>query len=82
MGWKPGRVSQLFGVWLRDSFATELLRFRFILTVVRCMQISSLHFDCESTWGLVLLSWLCFQMNMGNYTHVTIAKDGRLCSTG
>jgi hypothetical protein len=32
--------------------------------------------------GLVMLSWLCFQMDMRNYTHVTIAKDGRLCSTG
>jgi hypothetical protein len=27
-------------------------------------------------------SWLCFQMNMDNYPHVTIAEDGSLCSTG
>jgi hypothetical protein len=25
---------------------------------------------------------LCFQMNMDNYPHVTIAEDGSLCSTG
>jgi hypothetical protein len=27
-------------------------------------------------------SWLCFQMNMDNYPHVTIAADESLCSTG
>jgi hypothetical protein len=34
------------------------------------------------TFGLVMFSWLCFQMNMDNYPHVTIAEDGSLCSTG
>jgi hypothetical protein len=34
------------------------------------------------TLGLVTFSWLCFQMNMDNYPHVTIAEDGSLCSTG
>jgi hypothetical protein len=34
------------------------------------------------TLGLVMFSWLCFQMNMDNYSHVTIAKDGSLCSIG
>jgi hypothetical protein len=34
------------------------------------------------TLGLVMFSWLCFQMNMDNYPHVTIAKDGSLCSMG
>jgi hypothetical protein len=29
-----------------------------------------------------MFSWLCFQMNMDNYPHVTIAEDGSLCSTG
>jgi hypothetical protein len=29
-----------------------------------------------------MFSWLCFQMNMDNYPHVTIAADGSLCSTG
>jgi hypothetical protein len=29
-----------------------------------------------------MFSWLYFQMNMDNYPHVTIAVDGRLCSTG
>jgi hypothetical protein len=32
--------------------------------------------------GLVTFSWLCSRMNMENYPHVTIAEDGRLCSTG
>jgi hypothetical protein len=47
MGWKAGRVAQLFGVQLRDSIATELLRFIFFLTAVRCMQISALCFNCD-----------------------------------
>jgi hypothetical protein len=34
------------------------------------------------TLGLVTFSWLCFQMNMDNYPHVTITEDGSLCSTG
>jgi hypothetical protein len=29
-----------------------------------------------------MLSWLCFQMDMSNYPHITITEDGRLCSTG
>jgi hypothetical protein len=29
-----------------------------------------------------MFPWLCFQMDMINYPHVTIAEDGRLCSTG
>jgi hypothetical protein len=29
-----------------------------------------------------MFSWLCFQMNMDNYQHITIATDGSLCSTG
>jgi hypothetical protein len=47
MGWKAGRVAQLFDVQLRSSFATELLRFRFFLTAVRFMQNSALRFDCD-----------------------------------
>jgi hypothetical protein len=34
------------------------------------------------TLGLVTFSWLCFQMNMNNYPHITITKDGSLCSMG
>jgi hypothetical protein len=34
------------------------------------------------TLGLVTFSWLCFQMNMDNYPHVTVAEDGSLCSPG
>jgi hypothetical protein len=29
-----------------------------------------------------MFSWLCFQMSMDDYPHVTIAKDESLCSTG
>jgi hypothetical protein len=32
--------------------------------------------------GLVMISWLCFQMDMSNFPHVTITEDGRLCSMG
>jgi hypothetical protein len=32
--------------------------------------------------GLVMFSWLCFQMNMSDYPDVTIAEDGIICSTG
>jgi hypothetical protein len=35
-----------------------------------------------NTLGLVMFSWLCFLMNMDNYSHITITKDGSLCSTG
>jgi hypothetical protein len=34
------------------------------------------------TLGLVTFSWLCFQMNMDNYPHVTITEDESLCSMG
>jgi hypothetical protein len=29
-----------------------------------------------------MFSRFCFQMNMNNYPHITIAEDGSLCSTG
>jgi hypothetical protein len=29
-----------------------------------------------------MFSWLCLQMNMDNYPHITITEDGSLCSTG
>jgi hypothetical protein len=29
-----------------------------------------------------MFSWLCFQMNMDNYPHITITEDGSLCSMG
>jgi hypothetical protein len=29
-----------------------------------------------------MFSWLCFQINMDSYPHVTIPKDGTLCSMG
>jgi hypothetical protein len=64
------------------SFITELLYFRFFLTVVRFIQIFLLAFRLWSIWGLALFPWLCFQMDMRNYPHITIAEDGWLCSTG
>jgi hypothetical protein len=41
-----------------------------------------IYFSDMINLGLVMFSWLCFQMNMSDYPHITIAKDGRLCSTG
>jgi hypothetical protein len=32
--------------------------------------------------GSVMLSWLCFQINMDNYLHFSLTKDGRLVSMG
>jgi hypothetical protein len=29
-----------------------------------------------------MFSWLCFQMDMSDYPHISIAEDGRLCSMG
>jgi hypothetical protein len=26
--------------------------------------------------------WLCFQINMADYTHIYLTDDGRVCSTG
>jgi hypothetical protein len=56
----------------------------FLLFSYCCSRYSSLEFSCSEiiTLGLVMFSWLCFQMNMDNYPHVTIAEDGSLCSTG
>jgi hypothetical protein len=55
VGWKAGRVSQLFGVQVQNSFATELLHFCFFLTAVRLLQNSALRYDCDQLGGLVLL---------------------------
>jgi hypothetical protein len=56
-----------------------------IFSISYCyLRYSSLEFSCSEvfTLGLVMFSRLCFQMNMDNYPHVTIAEDGRLCSMG
>jgi hypothetical protein len=55
MSSKYGRAAQLFGVRLWNSFTTELLHFCFFLTVVRLLQNSALHFECDQLGGLVLL---------------------------
>jgi hypothetical protein len=40
------------------------------------------YFSNVNNVVFVMFSWLCFQMNMNDYPHVTIAKDGRWCSMG
>jgi hypothetical protein len=57
-------------------------RFHCFLTAVRFIPVSVFNFSKMITLGLVTFSWLCFQMDMDNYPHVTIAVDGSLCSTG
>jgi hypothetical protein len=37
-------------------------------------------FECDQLGGLVIFSWLCFQMDKSDYPHVTIPEDGWLCS--
>jgi hypothetical protein len=61
---------------------TEQSRFHCFLTAVHFIPVSVFNFFEMITLGLVTFSWLCFQMNMNNYPHVTIAEDGSLCSTG
>jgi hypothetical protein len=61
---------------------TKQSRFHCFLTVVRYIPISVFNFSKMITLGLVTFSWLCFQMNMDIYPHVTIAEDGSLCSMG
>jgi hypothetical protein len=61
---------------------TEQSHFLCFLTAVRFILVSVFNFSKMITLGLVMFSWLCFQMNMDNYPHVTIAEDGSLCSKG
>jgi hypothetical protein len=61
---------------------TEQSHFHCFLTAVRFILVSVFNFSKMITLGLVMFSWLCFQMNMENYPHVTIAEDGSLCSMG
>jgi hypothetical protein len=60
----------------------ELSQFRFFLTAICFVPISVFNFSKMITFGLVMFSWLCFQMNIENYPHITIAKDGSHCSMG
>jgi hypothetical protein len=53
--------------------------FTFSLLLFTLYRFLYLLFKCD---GLVMFSWLCFQMNMNDYPPITIAEDGRLCSTG
>jgi hypothetical protein len=61
---------------------TEQSCFHYFLTIVHFIPVSVFNFSKMITLGLVTFSWLCFQMNMDNYPHVTITEDGSLCSTG
>jgi hypothetical protein len=45
---------------------------------VHFITVSVFNFSEMITLGLVTFSWLCFHMNMDNYHHVIIAKDGSL----
>jgi hypothetical protein len=60
---------------------TEQSRSHYFLTVVRFIPVFVFNFSKMITLGLVTFSWLCFQMNMDNYPHITIAEDGSLYST-
>jgi hypothetical protein len=60
----------------------EQSHFCYFLTAVRFIPVSVFNFSEMITLGLVMFSWLCFQINMDNYPHVTIAEDGSLCSMG
>jgi hypothetical protein len=81
-GWKAGRVAHIFGIQLLDRFVTEPSCFHCFLTAVRFIPVDVFNFSEVVTLGLVTFSWLCFQMNMDNYPHVTIVEDESLCSTG
>jgi hypothetical protein len=72
----------MFGVQLWDRIVTGQSCFHCFLTVVHFIPVSVFNFSKMITLGLVTFSWLCFQMNMDNYPHVTIAEDGSLCSMG
>jgi hypothetical protein len=72
----------VFGVQLRDRIVSEKFCFRFFLTAVRLISEFCSYFSEVIHLGLVIFSWLCFQMNMNNYPHVSIAEDGRICSMG
>jgi hypothetical protein len=61
---------------------TKQSRFHCFLTAICFIPVSVFNFSKVITLGLVTFSWLCFQMNMDIYPHVTIAEDGSLCSMG
>jgi hypothetical protein len=65
-----------------DRIVTKQSRIHCFLTAVRFIPVSVFNFCTMITLGLVMFSWLRFQMNMENYPHVTIAEDGSLCSMG
>jgi hypothetical protein len=61
---------------------TEQSHLHYFLIAVRFIPVSVFNFSKMITLGLVTFSWLCFEMNMNNYPHITIAEDESLCSTG
>jgi hypothetical protein len=77
-----GSVAQVFGVQLWDRIVSEPSCFRFFLTAVRFYTDCSFYSSEVILLGLVMFSWLWFQLNMDDYPHFFLAEDGRLCSMG
>jgi hypothetical protein len=77
-GEKDGRVAQVFGVQLRNKFLLEQLRFCFLLTTVRFIQISVVAF----LYGVSDIFMSTFQMELNDYPHFDLTEDGTLCSMG
>jgi hypothetical protein len=80
-GYKAGRVSQVFGVQLRNKFLWEHFYFCFLLTAVRFIQTSAFAFRTFD-YGDSDIFMSVFQMELNDYSHFDLAEDGRLCSKG
>jgi hypothetical protein len=77
---RVGRVAHVFGVQLRNKFLWEQFHFRFFLTVVHFIHIAVFAFELL-IMGLVTFFMSVFQIELNNYPHFDLIKDGRLCST-
>jgi hypothetical protein len=77
-GEKDGRVAQAFGVQLWNKFLSEQFRFHFLLTTVCFIQIYVFAF----LYGVSDIFMFVFQMELNDYPHFDLTKDGTLCSTG
>jgi hypothetical protein len=63
-----------------ESFSNNSV-FTFSLLLFALYRFLYLLFGYDQ-FGVSNVSWLCFQMNMSDYPHITIAEDVRLCSMG
>jgi hypothetical protein len=77
-GEKADRVVQVFGVQHRNKFLWEQFCFCFLLTIVCFIQISVFAFRD----GVSDIFMSTFQMELNDYPHFNLAKDGTLCSMG